>query len=483
MRTTNKRWPLVTVAALVLGALGPVAASAQPAAAVARVVTAVPASGVQWPDRIEQGERLFVGEELVSQNGDYRLVLTMDGSLEIRTPRGGSLWHTRPAGPNAYLTVKSDGKLVLYNRDGRPIWYNDVRGAESVAVIQDTGHLVHYLGENATWHTSRKAFGPDLDFPPADEEGQPEGAAPEPDPTPVTAPAPSPSTSRNSALHPFASSSIWNSAIGSGARFQAKADWRTASFLSGKPVINRDPWSITVVRAKTTDPLVTLEAVRNGVTHQIRIPANTQPTGGSDMHVTIISPDGKTAYDTFKMEKLSSTRWRAAVVNPTDLKGSGINYGTRAAGVPAFAGLIRSHELAAKKIPHALAIAVPNEILKSGHIWPAKRQDTNGAWAYSGGVPMGSLLAIPGNVDLDSLGLSPEGMALGKALQNYGGYVVDRSGMVSLYCEQACNETQTHTMAAAWKQLYPLMRAVTNSAPDSIGGGGTPRVADPAPLP
>jgi hypothetical protein len=440
---------------------------------------------VQWPDRIEQGERLFVGEELVSQNGEYRLILTMNGSLEIRTPRGGSLWHTRAAGANAYLTVKSDGKLVLYSRDGRPVWYNNVRGAESVAVIQDTGHLVHYLGEDAVWHTKRKAFGPELELPPVDgavdEEGQPEGDEPEPDTTPVSAPAAS--GSRNAGLHPFASSSIWNSAIGSGAKFQAKTDWRTASFLSGKPVINRDPWSITVVRAKSTDPLVTLEAVRNGTKHKIRIPANTKPTGGSDMHVTIISPDGKTAYDTFKMAKINSTLWRAQVVNPTDLKGSGINYGTRAAGVPAFAGLIRAHELAAKKIPHALAIAIPNELLKSGHIWPAKREDTNAASAYKGGVPMGTLLAIPGSVDVSSMGLSPEGLALAKALQNYGAYVVDRSGMVSLYCEQACNEDATHKMAADWRELYPLMRAITNSGPNSIGGGGSPRVGDPAPLP
>jgi hypothetical protein len=297
------------------------------------------------------------------------------------------------------------------------------------------------------------------------------------------APAPEPSTSsRNAALHPFASSSIWNSAVGSGAKFQSRTEWRTASFLSGQPVINRDPWSITVVRAKSTDPLVSLQAIRNGVTHKIRIPADTKPTGGSDMHVTIISPDGRTAYDTYKMVKVSSTQWRAAVVNPTDLSGEGIMYGTRAAGVPAFAGLIRAHELAERKIPHALAIAVPSEILKSGFIWPAKRQDTN-ASAYSGGVPMGSLFAIPGSVDVDALGLTPEGKALADALQNYGGYVVDRSGMVSLYCEQACNADKTRTMAGDWKKLYPLMRAVTNSSPTSIGGGGTPRVADAAPLP
>ena len=113
----------------------------------------------------------------------------------------------------------------------------------------------------------------------------------------------------------------------------------------------------------------------------------------------------------------------------TTLKGSGTHLGVRAAGTPGMAGLIRAHELRGLKIPHALAVAVPNTVLKSGFVWPAKSQDTDGAYAYSGQVPMGSLFAIPGSVNLAGLGLSAEGLALGKALQNYGAYVVDRSGM------------------------------------------------------
>ena len=83
MRTTNTRWPLVTVAALVLGTLGPAVASAQTAVA-APLSTAVPATGVQSPDRIQEGERLLAGQQLVSQNGEYRLVLTTSGVAEIR---------------------------------------------------------------------------------------------------------------------------------------------------------------------------------------------------------------------------------------------------------------------------------------------------------------------------------------------------------------------------------------------------------------
>lgn len=483
MRTLNKRWPLVAVAALVLGTLGPAVASAQPVVAASRVVTATPADGVEWPDRIQQGERLLAGQELVSQNGDYRLILTMDGVAEIRTPTGGALWRTRSAGAGAYMTVKADGKLVLYTRWGKPVWYTGVMGTESVAVIQDTGHLVQYLGEDAKWYTKRKAFGPDLSFPDVEVDEGSSGPAPEDDPQPAPVVAPAATTGKRSAsLHPFSSGSVWNSAIGSGADFQGRYESRTSSFLSGKPVINRSSWSIAVKRSKSTDPMATLKGIRNGESWKIRIPASTKTTGGSDGHVTIISPDGVTAYDAYKLKKHSNTSYSAALVVITDLRSDGLTSGVRAAGVPAVAGLIRAHELEAAKIPHALAVAIPGGMLKRGQVWPANRQDTNTS-SYKGSVPMGSLLAIPGSVDLSSMGLSREGMALAKALQNYGAYVVDRSGMVSLYCELDCDAGKTSKMAADWKKLYPHMRAVSNSSPSSVGGGGSPRVSDPAPLP
>lgn len=290
-------------------------------------------------------------------------------------------------------------------------------------------------------------------------------------------------TTRNAALHPFASSSAWNTAIGSGASFQSKTTAATASFLSSKPVINRSSWSVALRRAATSDPMVTLTAVRNKKTYTIRIPANTVATAGTDRHVTVIQPDGVTAYDMYKLTQVSSTKWSAEYVIVKDLRGNGIESGVRASGLPAFAGLIRAHELAASNIPHALAIGVPGTALKSGPRWPATRQDSDAATSYTGSLPMGSLAAIPGNVDINSLGLtSAEGRALARALQNYGAYVVDRSGMASLYCELSCDSTATSRMAADWRILYSQMRVVSNNTSTTVGGGGTPRVAPLAPL-
>ena len=300
------------------------------------------------------------------------------------------------------------------------------------------------------------------------------------------APAHATTTLRVAALHPFASTSVWNTAIGSGATFEAKTGPRTASFLTAKPVINSATWSTPVFRATSTDVLATLKSVRTNQQWTIRIPSTATGalgTGGyADGHATIVQPDGRTSYDTYKLRKVSSTVWEAQVAKVTDLHGTGTHLGVRAAGTPMLAGLIRAHELRDLKINHALAVAVPNTVLKSGFVWPAKSQDTDGATAYAGQVPMGSLLAIPGSVNVSALGLSPEGLALGKALQNYGAYVVDRAGMDALYCETSCDPTATARMATDWKVLQGHMRAVTNGTATTVAGGGTPRLPAAAPL-
>ncbi len=496
-------------AALVLG--GATAAYAdQRATAVSATALAAPAYG----DRLQQGERLSQGKRLVSRNGLYTLTVEPTGAAALLTPSGAALWRTKAAGVGAYLTVKSDGKAVLYDRANRPVWYGPAVGRGAVLVVQDTGHLVQYVNGTAKWWTTRKAYQPVLRLPapvaPAPTSSPSPTAArtpvPSPTPTPVPTPTPSPTASpsptavptpsaapapsataapappkevgaRDAAVYPFASDSVWNTPIGTKAAFEGATAARTLSLNSGaKPVVNRDSWSVSVSTAGGSDVRATLEAVRNKTSYTAHIPPSTVATAGDDKHVTVVQPDRLLAYDTFKMEKRSDTLWEAQVAFPVDLTGSGTGIGTRAAGVPAMAGLIRAQELEQNSIKHALALAIPGEMLKSGQVWPATRQDSDGASTYSGSIPMGTLFALPPAVDVNALGLSPEGTALARALQDYGAYVVDRAGTVALYCELACDDDGYEKLREAWRVLHPQVRAVTNSSATSVGGGGAPRV-------
>lgn len=254
--------------------------------------------------------------------------------------------------------------------------------------------------------------------------------------------------------------------------------------LSGvTPTINRDRWSIAVAYAKSSDPLVTLRDTKKSKTYKIHIPRDATTTYGTDKHLSVIQPDGRTAFELYKAEKQSDTAWTSTRVVETDLFSDGLKDGARASSISHLIGLIRTHEVAAKKIPHVLAIGLPDSSLKKGWVWPARSEDTSGN-LYSGTVPMGSLFAIPPDVDLSKLDLSPEGLALGRALQDYGAYVLVRASTAALFAEPDADATATNRMKSDYqKKLYELLRPVTNNTADNPGGGGTPRQpAPPGPI-
>lgn len=183
----------------------------------------------------------------------------------------------------------------------------------------------------------------------------------------------------------------------------------------------------------------------------------------------------------------------------------------------AIGGTIRVGELTGlAPIRHALAVTMnmrkwgtqQGGRITNGSRWPATAADAywKGARGYgtvsgTGGVSkpglgMGSLLAIPPNVDLSTLKFeTAAGAKLAWTHQNYGAYVVDDS-----YDKGAWDVHRLNVEARAVKQFpaldtYPgtntpfgrdmnkifvRLALVDNNGPTSIGGGGTPR-QPPAP--
>jgi hypothetical protein len=274
--------------------------------------------------------------------------------------------------------------------------------------------------------------------------------------------------------------------IGSGATFSGASSAQTQNLIapSVPAWINAAEYSHPVYRASTADPLVrvdwrygTVSPWVNG-SSTFRIPAAAQAAPGVDAHLHVVDPDGVTLRETFELAGTGDVR-TAGKYAVFDLRGSGIgttpgtNSGTRAYGGSSLGGLIRTWELDAGSIRHVLALALTNGQLRDGYVWPATSQDTWGA-AYAGLVPMGALVAIPPTVDLTSLGLSPAGLTVARALQDYGAYVVDRSASFTLYAEPSA-ESRLAAARADMPRIRALLQVVTNNGPSSVGGGGTPR--------
>lgn len=450
-RTEGRIWRrlvLLAVAALVVISAGHAAAST---AAQVRA------------DRLLVGERLTSARDLVSLDGSHRLTMRATGSAAVLGSTGLVQWQSPAAAAGAALTVRSDGKVVLFTATGAGRWWSPPAGPAAELFVLDSGQLAVFVDQRPVWWTvaGSTAVGQTVSA----------GAGPA-----------YPVVPRDPTRHPFASTSPWNTPIGSGARFESGA---LAARLRDhtKAKVNHESWSVAVYHATPEDPYSAVRSIRANQTRYGHIPARTVPTAGDDRHVTVLQPDKRAFIDAFKWEGWTGARWEAQAASTLDLHGSGINQGHRAARVPSIAGLIRRHELEEGLIPHALALAATDTVLKSGFVWPAHAQDGNHATAYSGTVPMGTLFAIPPSVDLNALGLSRDGLVLGEALQNYGAYLVDRAGTAALYCELACEKTRVDALQIAWKQLRDHLRAVTNNSSTNVGGGGTPGVPLATPLP
>jgi hypothetical protein len=208
-----------------------------------------------------------------------------------------------------------------------------------------------------------------------------------------------------------------------------------------------------------------------------RLPLGACPSPDSDSLMAVMQPDGWVV-DIYAAVVTSEGIVLGTMASYVDARGDGTGRwnGRRASMLPSFAGLIRKGELAAGRIPHALAVQAPASLLRQQAVWPAYAFDRNSR--YSGTLPMGSLLAIPPHVDVERLGLSPRGLAIARAAQDYGVYVVDRGGSgISFMAEHG--DRDVRWMHPPWWQeietVKNLLRRVTNNGPTTIGGGGIPR--------
>jgi len=304
----------------------------------------------------------------------------------------------------------------------------------------------------------------------------PTSAAPTPTtapPAPTTTTTTAPASRRNAFQWPFASNSPWNMPVGSGAQFAAAADVRNQDLVGGSANINAGSWSQPVYQATASSPMATMSTPSGTLTYQIPAGATPSAPNPGDQNMNIVDPTGHFVDETW-LTSGSGTSWSASYHVRNDITGLGVGQGgTRASGVSAIGGLIRTWEIQSGTIRHALAFAMPRSTMALGPIWPAISQDSGAAGTYTGALPMGTLVAIPSSVNLNSLGLSPAGLAIARALQQYGAYLVDCSTQFTLYAEPSADPllgAARNDLAAIHAQL----RVITNNSPSTVGGGGQP---------
>jgi hypothetical protein len=206
-------------------------------------------------------------------------------------------------------------------------------------------------------------------------------------------------------------------------------------------------------------------------------PVGAVPSPDTDGNITIYQPNGW-FLDCINAVMLSNGSIVCSMASYIDSAGSGDGYtnGRRASLLPSFAGQIRQGEISSGNIKHALSCNMSALILKEQCVYPAVAWDTNAG--YSGTLPMGALLAIPRDVDINSLGLTPKGLILARAMQNYGMYVTDRGGPggFTIHAELKADDIRWTGQGNDLKIIKNNLKWVSNNSATAPGGGGTPLV-------
>jgi hypothetical protein len=340
--------------------------------------------------------------------------------------------------------------------------------------------------------------------------------------TPAPAPAPAPAQ-RDSQAQPFASTSIWNMPIGSGAVF-------TASNLVDDP--GGDVWAPMpsiddeIIVLHPTAPRTNINysdagwsgkdrcGATGGLLAQVPMPADyVMPNANSNAGAAFLLADGRSILQMQPLARCVAGGPGTALVTfaSVDLFGDGRLGGHGGSGLSSIGGSLRVGELrkGGEAPRHALKLNVDayHELLRCPSAancfrWPAVTADSYATTRYgvanptqAGGMKMGALLAIPSSVSIASLGFETEpAMMLAWTLQNYGGYIVDdtygpafafsaESGPDGVFRDQFKSDwgfalEQRVRDASPWvrdiQRIRHVLRVVDNNAADRVGGGGTP---------
>ena len=259
------------------------------------------------------------------------------------------------------------------------------------------------------------------------------------------------------AWRPFGASSPWNTPISAGAPLDADSAGLVARFASSSSYgphldVNIAAFSIPLYWANSSTPESPVIADVGGegwdgspAALPMPIPVEAEPDPQSDHHMLVIDRSRGLEWGCWNIVSQSG-RWHAGLCATADISGTGVRvpaplagarwwlaHGARACGFPLVAGLIRVEEIQAGRIDHALVIGYPG--IQRGHFTPPA--STPSAAGTTNGVPCGGRFQYDPSIDVSKLGLSRSGQIIVRALQEYGAYVGDYSGSLSLYAENS----------------------------------------------
>jgi hypothetical protein len=257
-----------------------------------------------------------------------------------------------------------------------------------------------------------------------------------------------PESAQTTSVRPFAPDGVWNARLGRNARLAPRSPAYVRDLVRQVrrhgTAINSSEHSTPVYTVRANEPTVRVHLDQYNPSLQsalraVPMPQGARPAAGSDRHLVVWQPATDTMWELWKANEAADGwhaeyggRIRQVSRNPGYYTGRHRRWGATATSLPLLGGLIRLHELEARRIPHALAMAIPEP--GPGFVPPAQRGD--GDRDSPAAMPEGTRLRLPARLNLDRLQLTPLARMIARAAQRYGIIVRDRAGAVVFYGEE-----------------------------------------------
>ncbi len=270
-----------------------------------------------------------------------------------------------------------------------------------------------------------------------------------------------------SCFRPYTDDSIWNTPIDwSKARIHPQNDVMLAAFFKDTSWIGSDPtqFAPNVYFATNQTPLVAVRLRQNryrdasndvniqyglpGGVIMMPIPAGAVPAPGTDGQMVVVNLDTGEEWGINKGEIDSSGQWVVGGAYRYNIANSGLppdGFGQRGGGIGQLAGIVRRCEVERGSIDHAVTLAydfpcTPETCALNG--WPSSAPPfttTDGRGTDTYDIPEGARIAIRPEITMDQIHGVCHGIkgceAWARAMQEYGGFIVDDAGHPKTYAE------------------------------------------------
>jgi hypothetical protein len=155
---------------------------------------------------------------------------------------------------------------------------------------------------------------------------------------------------------------------------------------------------------------------------QVPIPLEARPHPGSDGAMVVVDESERHVYEFWRAHQVGD-RWETEFGAITDLDGSGWGSPATGSGASRLGGVIRVSEMAVGAIPHA--VALQSDTVCAGD-FRAPAVKTDGDSSRPDCVAEGTRLRLDPTLLSAVPNMTPAERAVARALQVYGGFVVDR---------------------------------------------------------